>query len=133
MSDREDRANRAARFFPMSGPEDALTLPAVKVAGAMVFVYVKAGKLRVSVDLDEAAEFFPDPVPLEIAVQGTAVFTGEGLAGCFDAAEVEALIITAGECWAYAWDDGMREVASTVQEQLAGRAWQLMEAEGPGG
>jgi hypothetical protein len=117
----------------MSGPGAALTLPAVQVAGAMVFVYVKDGKLCVSVDLDEAGAFSPDPVPLEIAVQGTTVFTGDGLAGQFDAVEVEALIRTAGECWNYAWDDGMREVASAVQEQLAGRAWQLMEAEGPGG
>jgi len=133
VSDREYRANRTAQFLPMSGPETALTLPAVKVAGAVVFVYVKAGKLRVSVDLDEAGEFFPDPVPLEVAVQGTTVFTGEGLAAHFDADQVEALIRTAGECWAYAWDAGMREVATAVQEQLAERAWQLMEAEGPSG
>jgi hypothetical protein len=79
MSKREWRANCAAEFYPIGGQEPAQTLPAVKMAGAMVFVYVKDGRLRVSVDLDEAGEFFPDPVPMEITVQGQAVFDSDSI------------------------------------------------------
>jgi hypothetical protein len=47
----EDRANEAAKFFPVLGDDQ---LPAVQVAGVMVFVYVKDGELHVSAHYDEA-------------------------------------------------------------------------------
>lgn len=58
------------------------TLPAIKVAGCVVFAYVLDGQLRVSVNLDEAREY-PWPVtygtgkvsvPMRITVQGETVF-----------------------------------------------------------
>jgi len=79
---REVAANAAAEFFPM---QQHGSLPCVKVAGCTVFVYVLDGKLRVSVDLDEAQEY-PWPtkwvsgdvqVPMRITVQGETVFSAE--------------------------------------------------------
>ena len=51
------------------------------------------------------------------------------LASQFSDDEVEALIQTAGEAWAYAWGHDMREVSSQRQAELAERAWQIMDAE----
>ncbi|GAA3751370.1 hypothetical protein [Micromonospora maritima] len=52
--------------------------PAIEVAGVLVFLYIKDGKVQVSVDLDTAipeVTFGPDrDVPLHITVQGQTVF-----------------------------------------------------------
>jgi hypothetical protein len=79
----EDEANRDAKFHQVGRELGAEGLPAVEVAGVLVFAYVRDGKLIVSVDLDT-----PDPqlmpsrdangdglVPMEITIQGKPVFT----------------------------------------------------------
>lgn len=50
------------------------------------------------------------------------------LAAQFTADEVEALIQTAGEAWAYAWDPpcALKDVVSQRQASLAERAWTIM-------
>ena len=60
----------------MARPND----PAVEVAGVLVFAYVTTdGVLRVSVDLDETEPWLTRGphrlVPMEISVNGTAVYT----------------------------------------------------------
>jgi hypothetical protein len=56
-------------------------LPAIRVADVLVFAYVKDGLLRVSVDLDEAADSWPTAdsggVPMRICVQGHVVFEAD--------------------------------------------------------
>jgi hypothetical protein len=42
--------NAGASFMPMSGPDE---LPAIRVAGALVFAYVRDGELVVSAHLDD--------------------------------------------------------------------------------
>lgn len=76
MAASDDKLNRAARFLPMEA-EDELSLPCIEVAGVLVFLYVKDGVVRVSVDLD-TAELADSKglVPLEVTVQGTTVFEG---------------------------------------------------------
>lgn len=71
-----DLAMRAT-FLPKPnryGPE----LPAIEIGGILVFVYVKDGKLRVSVSLDTTDEDLlhgPDKlVPMQIDVQNDTVF-----------------------------------------------------------
>lgn len=68
---RERDANKAAQFHAISSPDG---LPAIEVAGVLVFAYIKDGYLRVSVDLDtveswlltdESGELL---VPIRIAV-----------------------------------------------------------------
>lgn len=78
-------ANEAALFHPYTVAEDGTEgLPAVEVAGVLVFAYVKDGELRVSVDLDTARHpdgpfmIIPgheDEVPMVITVQGVPVFS----------------------------------------------------------
>lgn len=72
-----DALNRAATFWP-ARPEEPGTLPALEVAGVMVFAYLtEAGELLVSVDLDTASPVLTSPrqtVPLRITVQGTTVY-----------------------------------------------------------
>lgn len=78
----EIAANEGAEFYPAG---EHGRLPAVKVAGCMVFVYVLDGQLRVSVDLDDAQEYsWPREwvssdvrVPMRINVQGDTVFEVE--------------------------------------------------------
>jgi hypothetical protein len=64
-----------SRYLPAAGPDEHDALYASN--GALVFVYMKDGILRVSVDLDEAQ--MPDgsdTVPMRIDVQGNTVFEG---------------------------------------------------------
>lgn len=76
----EDEANHAAKLHPITR-EDGL--PAIEVAGVLVFTYVKDGRLRVSVDLDTPApQLMGDPdghggglVPITVTIQGHTVFT----------------------------------------------------------
>jgi hypothetical protein len=72
-----DRANRDATLHPVTDPG---TLPAVDVAGAMVFAYFDAsGTLCVSVSLDTVAADATDDrgcVPMRVTVGDTDVFTG---------------------------------------------------------
>jgi hypothetical protein len=74
---RRDRAaNMAARFLPQLNDDQS---PAVDVAGALGFIYVKNGALYVAVDLDTADPaiyrmYGDQQVPLEISVQGNIVF-----------------------------------------------------------
>ncbi|MFB7378078.1 hypothetical protein ACFC6U_01820 [Kitasatospora purpeofusca] len=72
--------NRTARFWPARRAEPG-TLPAVTVAGVMVFVYVdELGQLRVSIDLDTAHPALVErpaergTVPLRVDVQDDTVF-----------------------------------------------------------
>ncbi len=70
------RANLAATFHR---PAFDVAYPAVQVGGVMVFVYVtEQGRLRVSVDLDEAEAWLQDhkqeQVLLDITVNGRHVF-----------------------------------------------------------
>lgn len=77
-----------ARYLPAGNDDE---LPALRIAGALVFVYIDPSReectLRVSVDLDEALPelcCLPDgTVPLEVTVQGEVVFssTTQGDAG----------------------------------------------------
>jgi len=76
------RFHRTARFWPARRDEPG-TLPALQVAGAMVFVYLdeNTSELRVSVDLDTVHRALLRPggdhtVPLRITVQGETVFRG---------------------------------------------------------
>ncbi|MEV7177854.1 hypothetical protein [Kitasatospora sp. NPDC093679] len=71
---------RTARFLPYRRDRPG-TLPALSVAGALVFTYVDAdGHLCVSIDLDTAHPALVEgprtraTVPLRITVQGTTVF-----------------------------------------------------------
>ncbi|MFF9690439.1 hypothetical protein [Streptomyces sp. NPDC014623] len=72
------RFHRSARFWHVKRGEPD-SLPALQVAGVLVFVYIdrQHGTVRVSVDLDTAHRSLlrpDDRVPLEISVQGHTVF-----------------------------------------------------------
>ena len=73
------RFHRTARFWPARRDEPA-SLPALQVAGVLVFVYLDDhAAVCVSVDLDTAHRVLVRPdhtVPLHITVQGTTVFRG---------------------------------------------------------
>lgn len=76
------RFHRTARFWAARRDEPG-TLPALQVAGAMVFVYLdeNSSELRVGVDLDTVHRALLRPggdhtVPLRITVQGETVFRG---------------------------------------------------------
>ena len=74
------RLHRTARFWPARRDEPA-SLPALQVAGVLVFAYIDSEQavLRVSVDLDTTHRALLRPegtVPLHITVQGTTVFRG---------------------------------------------------------
>lgn len=75
---REQELNTAAEFLP-GGPEG--TLPAIRVAGCLVFAYVRDGALQVSVDLDDAGRcgFWEgrEIIPMELSVQGATVWEGK--------------------------------------------------------
>lgn len=81
VSDRSrNRFHRMARFWPIDRAESG-TLPALHVAGAMVFVYISPDRteLRVSVDLDTIHHTLlrPGPhgtVPLRITVGDETVY-----------------------------------------------------------
>jgi hypothetical protein len=78
----ERQLNLAATFLPAVTDPEAMTLPAVEIAGILVFAYVKDGVLRVSVDLDTAGEsdFWCDPetaVPMQLTVQGHTVYEAD--------------------------------------------------------
>lgn len=85
MSGSDRAVNEAAVFHPFAVHGDGTqALPAVEVAGVLVFAYVEGGRLRVSVDLDTADQpggpftAVPgreDEVPMVITVQGTPVFS----------------------------------------------------------
>jgi hypothetical protein len=85
VSESDRAVNAAAVFHPFAVHDDGTqALPAVEVAGVLVFAYVQDGQLRVSVDLDTAAgpggpfTVVPgreDEVPMTITVQGTPVFS----------------------------------------------------------
>lgn len=82
MNGFERLANESAEFLPAGNiGTDQEKLPAVKVAGCLVFAYVEDGQLRVSVDLDDAGEFWQsdqsDCVPMTIRVQGDTVFAAD--------------------------------------------------------
>ncbi|WP_329046887.1 MULTISPECIES: hypothetical protein [unclassified Streptomyces] len=74
------RFHRSARFWNVKrGEHDSL--PALQVAGVLVFVYIdrERGTLCVSVGMDTAHRALlraDDCVPLEITVQGRTVFRG---------------------------------------------------------
>ncbi|MFE7759673.1 hypothetical protein [Streptomyces sp. NPDC057429] len=74
------RFHRTARLLTARRSEPG-SLPALQMAGVLVFAYIDADSsaVRVSVDLDTAhrALLRPDrSVPLEITVQGSRVFRG---------------------------------------------------------
>jgi hypothetical protein len=83
MRDTDHAANQTAGFLPVTG-RDPASLPAIRIAGALVFAYVADGILRVSVDLDEAGPENEDAraldhygdglVPVLITVQGSPVY-----------------------------------------------------------
>jgi hypothetical protein len=78
MTEKERAANLAAEFMPMNPDPETGSLPAVKVAGCLVFAYVKDGLLRVSVDLDDASEYWPgECTPMRLSVQGNPVFEAD--------------------------------------------------------
>jgi hypothetical protein len=81
---------------------------------------------------DEEHYIFPAEVTGVVAArdprQAGAAETLGPLARQLSADDIEALIITAAECWAHARDPGMRNVASERQRQLAKGAWQLVNA-----
>lgn len=56
MRDSDDRANRAAKFYPagMDSDGETRTLPCIEIAGAQVYAYAEDGILRVSVHLEDA-------------------------------------------------------------------------------
>jgi hypothetical protein len=77
-----DRFHRTARFWPARRDEPG-TLPALQVAGVVVFAYLDLDRdgvtLRISVDLDTVhrALLRPDrTVPMHVTVQGDTVFRG---------------------------------------------------------
>lgn len=75
--------NRAARFHPTTNNDE---LPAIEVAGVLVFAYVDAaGTLRVSLDFDTAdPDVFGEdtdgaslPVPVQVALSGQTVYRAD--------------------------------------------------------
>jgi hypothetical protein len=78
MNPSDAAINRAAVFARMRGEDER---PAVEVAGALVFAYVRDGTLRVSIDLDTADELAQGPqrlVPVTVTVQGHVVYAVDG-------------------------------------------------------
>ena len=75
--------NLAAKFWPAAA-QDCGTLPALEVAGALVFVYVvdgedRAAELVVSIDLDTVEPFIQERgddelVRVSVTMQGTPIF-----------------------------------------------------------
>lgn len=73
------RANSAAVFHPMTGPDDE-GLPAIETGGVLVFAYLDADMqaVRVSVDLDTADEQVvraDGTIPLHVEVGNATVFS----------------------------------------------------------
>ncbi|MGC0407760.1 hypothetical protein RKD31_001003 [Streptomyces sp. SAI-163] len=73
------KANRAAVFHPMEGPDDE-SLPCIEIAGVLVFAYLDADTraVRVSVHLDTTDEQLAQAdgtVPVHVDVEDTTVFT----------------------------------------------------------
>src|SRR4051812_39314873 len=79
-----DSINRAATFHPATNDDE---LPAVEIAGVLVFAYLDAaGTLRVTVDTESADER-PEwrySVPLRINVNSGTVFEGSDNYGEYD-------------------------------------------------
>ncbi|MFD8078995.1 hypothetical protein ACFV3E_40850 [Streptomyces sp. NPDC059718] len=71
------RLHRMARFWPADRAEPG-SLPALQVAGVLVFAYVDSDgrTLRVSVDLDTThpALVRNGKIPMHVTVQGTTVY-----------------------------------------------------------
>ncbi|MFI9591137.1 hypothetical protein [Nonomuraea sp. NPDC052265] len=138
-------ANRLAGPLPKIDDE---TLPAVSVAGVLVFVYLhhETGALCVSVDLEETWSALRRPdstIPLQVTINGTPVFDDSnlarangttvpaplpGIAGEFTPLELDCLARTAGE--AAGGGNGIGdETLSAHQLALAERAYDLHMAE----
>ena len=117
MRDTDRTANDAAEFLAASRNDpdlDTDALPAIRVAGVLVFVYVDDGMLRVSVDLDDVGPENTDAdvldlynvwqVPMVITVQGEPVFRADARRGppcpCPHSAEVpsagDVVMVAAG-------------------------------------
>ena len=78
---RVDAAHTAALLHPYRGA-DSDSLPAIEVAGSLVFVYLdrQCKALRVSVDLDTVAPWMlndAERVPMLITVNGDEVFAAD--------------------------------------------------------
>jgi hypothetical protein len=76
MSGHDWRANLAAKFHPVGASGRPRRSRRSRWPAHLVFVYVRDGTLHVSIDLEEAGAFFADPVPVQVTVQGQAVFEG---------------------------------------------------------
>jgi hypothetical protein len=78
VNPRDAATNRAAVFHPMRTDDER---PAIEVAGAFVFAYIRNGVLRVSIDLDTADTLAHGPaqlVPVTVTVQGQVVYAVDG-------------------------------------------------------
>lgn len=68
--------NAAAELLPGDG---GVMMPAVKVAGVLVLVYVNdLGQLTISADFDEADPQLGDPVPVVVRMSGVRVWRSPG-------------------------------------------------------
>lgn len=75
---RIEQANRTGKFLPAFSDDER---PAMEVAGVLAFLYIdpETGKVRVSIDVDNAEDWLitpPETVPLTVTVGDTVVFEG---------------------------------------------------------
>lgn len=81
--DRHDEITRTAEFLPQTTDDER---PAVRIAGALVFVYVdSAGALRVTVDTEtvDAIPEWESGVPMRIKVNSGTVYHGDDEHGAY--------------------------------------------------